>query len=142
MPKRIWSTLDYAPTPPWHRRRRGVRLLRFVIALVVIASMVLTVPIYRRYEAARLTRKVLEIRRQEIARRFDENILMAGRAATAGNIDNARLYLLDAEVCRDADTAIFTSKEINEFDQRMMKVSRQISAITKEPSEPKPVIRR
>jgi hypothetical protein len=114
------EALDYAPATWWARRKRRLVPLIVVVSLSLLA---LAVPLARHFDAgwrrARARETVLDQRREEIRYRFEERVCKAQRSAKAKESLEARGALLDAEVARDADPALFTSKELAAFDQEL-----------------------
>ncbi|MDB5319128.1 MAG: hypothetical protein JWN40_759, partial [Phycisphaerales bacterium] len=58
----------------------------------------------------------IEIRKDEIRYRFNEQIKAARAAIAAGKFEDARNAVANAEVARDADASLFTPAELAEFN--------------------------
>src|SRR5258706_6101703 len=112
-------TLDYAPTPPWHRRRRLRAWMLSLASIIAVGAIILAVRIYHRYEDAQLYAKRVENRRQEIFKQFDERISLAGKAVAVSDSDEALFYLADAEVVRDNEPELLTPKELADMNRRI-----------------------
>lgn len=130
-------TLEYSSAPPRYFRWRGVFLLCGLSFVLGAAACFLMLPIYRQYEAVRQRNISVTIRRDEIMKRFEEQMFDAGQASAKGDVNDARASLEGAEIARDADSPLFTEAELEAMTQRISKAGARIDAVAAtQPHEP------
>jgi Ca-activated chloride channel family protein len=80
----------------------------------------------RQPTAAQRVPQMIEIRKQEVQYRFHDAITRARQAMAANDFSAARAALLDAEIARDADRAVFTADELKQLDSEITNTRGQL----------------
>lgn len=129
MPNSSRVTLEYSSAPPRYVRWRGLLILCALSFVLGVSSCFFVLPIYRQYEVARQRAIMVTVRRSEIVKRFEEQLLDAGEECAKGKVNDVLASLEAAEVARDADSALFSEAELEEMTQRISRVRARVDAI-------------
>lgn len=126
MPPSQVINLEYASSPPRYLRPRRLLFLCALSFLLGVSCCLVALPVYQHHEGHERSN---QIRREEILKRFEEQMLDAKQAAAKGEVNDGLAALEAAKVARDADSELFTQNDLDQMTARISQEQTRINAI-------------